>query len=168
MAEREAEAEPEAHIKEASSAMTTGVDSSHDGGRNASFARRKNASLRITRTRSAELHALNSSLHATSQVDSRQLTSLCISQNTKAVSTLANITREDGEKRKTVRITTTTTAKICSTLSTSSSKSSILQTRRSYTTSLATTYTAKTRHQHQRHSSCLTAATHDLCTKEFY
>ena len=169
MAELEAEAEPEAHIKEASSALMMDVDSSHVGGRNALFARRKDAGLQTTRTRSAKLHARSSSLHVTSRVDSCLLIFLCTSQNTKAVSTPASITREDRKRRKTTRITTATTIlTICSTWSTSSSRSSILQTRRSCTTSLATTYTAETRRQHQRHNSCLTTATHDLCTKGSY
>jgi hypothetical protein len=124
MAELKAEAELDMHIKEASSALTTDVDSSHVGGRNASFARRKDASLQTTRTRSAKLHARSSSLHVTLRVDSCLLTFLCTSQNTKVVSTPANITREDREKRKTVRImTATTVSTIRSTLSTSSLQS---------------------------------------------
>ena len=61
----EQEAHQEAYIEEASSALKMEVGSSHARGRNASFAKRKDASLPTTQTKSAKLPMRSSSLHYT-------------------------------------------------------------------------------------------------------
>ena len=81
--EEDSEADPEEHIEEASSATTTDEDSSHARGRNALFARRKDAGLPTTQTKNAKMPVRSSSLRYTSQVHSPLRTSPYILQNTK-------------------------------------------------------------------------------------
>ena len=57
--------EIEVHFKKANNALTIAKDLSHARRKSALSARRKDASLQITQTRSVKLHARSSSLHVT-------------------------------------------------------------------------------------------------------
>jgi hypothetical protein len=73
--EKNPEEDPEARIKKINNALTMGVDSSHNRRRNALYARRKDAGLLTTQSRSAKLHAPSSSLLCTLQIPGHLRTS---------------------------------------------------------------------------------------------
>jgi hypothetical protein len=141
--------------KEATSDLTAEADQRH-ARRSALSARRKDASLPTTQIKKVKLLARSSSLHIILQVHNHLRTSQYTLQSMKGLNTQASTTRVTGTT------TTTIAPAISNNLNNSSSRSNAFQIRHSYTTSLATTYTAKTRRQHQRHGSCLRTATHDL------